>query len=236
MAEALVEHGAVVTVTSSNQDRVAKTISRLQQAYPSAEGRIHGHACDLGTADSADANIQQLLQKTGQLDHIVWTAGDPLAIGKLEDTDLASIQKAGMVRYFSPLLLAKYAPKYLSGGPRSSITFTTGSVSQKPRPGWAVINGYATGLQGLTRGLALDLKPIRVNLVSPGAIDTELWTNIGLSDEQKKGMMEKIEKELPTGKVGTTENLAQTYLGILQDENMSESSSSTFEWSGATPC
>ena len=65
--------------------------------------------------------------------------------------------------------------KALSGGPKSSITFTTGAVSEKPIPNWAMINSYATGLQGMTRGLALDMKPIRVNLVSPGAVDTELW-------------------------------------------------------------
>lgn len=97
-----------------------------------------------------------------------------------------------MVRFFSTLLLGKHAPKYLTGGRESSITLTTGGVSERPMPGWVMVNGYATGLHGVCRGLALDLKPIRVNLVSPGAVKTELWANAGLSDEQAKGLMESI--------------------------------------------
>jgi NAD(P)-dependent dehydrogenase (short-subunit alcohol dehydrogenase family) len=49
------------------------------------------------------------------------------------------------------------------------------SVSIKPKPDWTVLGSFASGMHGMTRGLALDLKPIRVNLVSPGPINTELW-------------------------------------------------------------
>ena len=52
----------------------------------------------------------------------------------------------------------------------------------------------------MTRNLALDLKPIRVNLVSPGAIDTELWKH--MSEEQKGKMFTGISAKVPTGKVG----------------------------------
>jgi hypothetical protein len=66
-----------------------------------------------------------------------------------------------MIRFFSHLMLGKHAPKYLKGGRQSSITFTTAGVSERPMPGWAVVNGFITGQHGICRGLALDLKPIR---------------------------------------------------------------------------
>ena len=103
-----------------------------------------------------------LLEQTGSgIDHIIHTAGDPLAPKPLAENDMESIKQAGMIRFFSHLMLGKHAPKYVSPGPASSITFTTAGVSERPMPGWAVLNSYMTGQHGICRGLALDLKPLR---------------------------------------------------------------------------
>lgn len=66
--------------------------------YPSAKDCISGYACDLSSPD-LEANVHHLSAQCGdKLDHVVFTAGDKLAITKLEDATLASIQKARMVR------------------------------------------------------------------------------------------------------------------------------------------
>ncbi|KAK3715120.1 hypothetical protein LTR37_007330 [Vermiconidia calcicola] len=227
VAEALVENGVHVTVSSSNQSRVEQTISRLQKAYPSAESRVSGHACNLGDEDTLESNIVDLLEKVGKVDHIIYTAGDALASMKLSEVDMTKIKQAGMVRFFSPMLFGKHASKYLTGGPKSSFTITTGAVSEHPIPDWTVVGSYATGLQGMTRQLALDLKPIRVNLVSPGAVDTELWTNTGMSEEQKQSLLEGMKEKLTTGRVPGPENIAEAYLYLLKDENITGSMIST---------
>ena len=69
----------------------------------------------------------------------------------------------------------------------------------------------------MCRGLALDLKPIRVNLISPGAVDTALWAH--MSDEDRKGMFKQMGEKLPTGRVTGVENVVYSYLGLIQDEN-----------------
>ena len=102
-------------------------------------------------------------------------------------------------------------------GPKSSITLTTGAVSQRPNKGWTIPNGYATGLQGLTRGLALDLAPLRVNLVSPGFVDTELWDN--MYKEQKEKLREDLMAKVPTGRVAGPEDVAEAYLYLMKDWN-----------------
>lgn len=73
----------------------------------------------------------------------------------------------------------------------------------------------------MTRNLALDLKPIRVNLVSPGAVDTELWKSMGT--EQKEDMFKGIEKSVLTGRVGRPEDVAEQYLCLLRDCNVTGS-------------
>ncbi|KAK4542470.1 hypothetical protein LTR36_006722 [Oleoguttula mirabilis] len=225
VAEALVEHGAIITISSSNPDRVQKTVDSLKKSYPSATERIAGHACNLGDQATVESNIKELFEKVGKLDHVVYTAGDSLAMMPLESVSMEKMVQAGMVRFFAPLLVAKYAPKYLSSGPKSSITLTTGSVSERPMPDWSVIGSFATGLQGMCRGLALDLKPIRVNLISPGAIDTELWGM--MSDEQKANMFKGLSEKHPTGKVGSVQDVVYSYLGAIQDYNMTGSTIST---------
>ncbi len=147
-----------------------------------------------------EQDLERLFKQTGKIDHIVFTAGDKLATVSIHESTYESILRAGQVRFFAPLLVAKVGSKYLSPGPESSIVLTTGAVAEHPIPNWSVVASYAAGLHGMTRNLALDLKPVRVNLVSPGAIDTELWKD--MSAEQKEGMFKSIAGKVPTGRVG----------------------------------
>ncbi|GIZ44932.1 hypothetical protein CKM354_000811600 [Cercospora kikuchii] len=226
VAEASIENGCTVIISSSNPDRVQKAVQKIQTAYPSAKNRISGHACNLGDEATLESNIKQLFKKTGKgIDHVVSTAGDSLAMIKLEDIDIEKIKKAGLVRFFAPLFIGKIAPAYMNAGPSSSIVLTTGAVSERPIPNWALVNSYATGLQGMTRGMALDLAPLRVNVVSPGPVDTELWA--GLGEEQKEKMFAETVKKLPTGKVGRVEDVAESFIYLMRDWNVTGAMVST---------
>ncbi|KAI9753066.1 MAG: RNA polymerase II mediator complex subunit [Chaenotheca gracillima] len=216
VAEASLEEGARVTISSSQQSRVDSSIQRLLTSYPSARGRVAGYACDL-TGSDVEKSIVSLFEKTGKIDHLVFTAGDKLATVPIKDVTVESIHKAGAVRFVAPLLVAKHAPKYLNKGPVSSITFTTGTVSEKPIPDWSVVAGYASAMHGMVKNLALDLKPIRVNLISPGVVDTEMWAF--LPEEQRKSMMDFHREKHPTGEVATPANVAESYLYAMKDYN-----------------
>ena len=115
----------------------------------------------------------------------------------------------GMVGYFAPILIVKHVKKYISPGPTATITFTTGSVSERPIPGWSAVAGYASALHALTRILALDLKPVRVNLISPGVVDANLCAH--MSEDEKDTFFDKIGKRLPLGKVAAAEDVAEAY-------------------------
>ena len=151
----------------------------------------------------------------------MYTAGDKLASSALQDATLESAQKAGMVRFFGPLFVGKYAAKYLNPGPASSYTLTTGAVSQRPIPQWTVIAGYAGGLHSMMRNLALELAPIRVNLISPGAVLTELWDTIPAQD--RGFFMKDLEGKMVTGQIGKPEDVAESYLYVMRDQNVTGS-------------
>ena len=70
IAEALLEHGAHVIISSSQQSRVNASIERLRVTYPSAKDRVSGYSCDLSVSTMED-DIEALFLETGQLDYIV---------------------------------------------------------------------------------------------------------------------------------------------------------------------
>ena len=86
------------------------------------------------------------------------------------------------------MLVAKVGSRYLSPDPDSSITMTTGVVWDHPTPDWTVPAAYAGAICSMTRNLALDLKPVRVNAVSPGLVDTAFWDG-PLTAEQKDSLL-----------------------------------------------
>ena len=73
----------------------------------------------------------------------------------------------------------------------------------------------------MMRGLAVDLAPIRVNLISPGAVLTPLWD--GMEKEQMEKFMEIAKGKCTTGQVGRPEDVAESYLYVMRDWNVTGS-------------
>ncbi|KAK0642259.1 putative short-chain type dehydrogenase/reductase y4mP [Lasiodiplodia hormozganensis] len=235
VAEASLEHGATVTISSSNAARLDAAVAKLSTSYPTAaaDSRISaGVVCDLSTEDTLEANIANLFATVAgrrntpaTINHIVYCAGDALATLPLADASLPRIKQAGAVRFFGPLLAAREAAKHLPRSSTSSFTLTSGSVAQRPLPGgWAVVGSYATGLLGMARSLALELAPVRVNCVAPGVVDTGLWR---MGDAEKAEMFRGVEEKLPTGRVGRVEDVVEAYLYLMRDGNATGSVVST---------
>jgi NAD(P)-dependent dehydrogenase (short-subunit alcohol dehydrogenase family) len=223
VAEALIEYSASrIIISSSNADRVQKAISRLQSSYPDSKTKLQGVTCNLSDRENLEGNIKKLFESLeldgGKLDHVVFTAGDSLAQKPIGEVDLDFIIKAGMVRFYSPMLVAKHAVKYLNPGPASSITLTTGAVFQKPIPNWTVVGSYAGGLDAMARQLSLDLKPIRVNVVSPGGVKTELWD--GMPEDKRQALFDSFSHMTTTGTVGHVEDVVEGYLWSMKDKNV----------------
>lgn len=225
VAEACIEYGALVVISSSNSSRVHGSVDKIKKAYPSKTSNIHGLTVDLSKPETLEQELDKLFKGTvqkigenGKIDHVIFTAGDSLSTMSIEEMTVEKITKAGQIRFFAPLLTAKFVKKYLVSAYTSSYTITTGGISERPQPHWSVIGSYAGGHHSMVRNLALDLKPIRVNGVSPGAVDTDLWKN--MSEEQKQGFFKAVEQHMATGRVGQVDDVVESFLAILKDGNM----------------
>jgi NAD(P)-dependent dehydrogenase (short-subunit alcohol dehydrogenase family) len=202
VAEEAASHGAEVIIVSSKAERV-------QEAIKSIEGNVRGEAVDV----SDEKAVESFFTNIGAFDHLVFTAGDSLQLNELADTDLKQARRAFELRYWSALATVKYgSPQIRSGG---SIVLTTGVAGRRPHSGWVIVASVCGTIEALTRALAIELAPIRVNAVSPGVVRTNLWQN--MNSLEREQFFESVGQRLPVGRVGEAHDIAQAYLFLMQD-------------------
>jgi NAD(P)-dependent dehydrogenase (short-subunit alcohol dehydrogenase family) len=194
--------GASVVIASSSAERV-------QKAVESVGGGAEGQAVDLSDERATATFFREL----GTFDHLVFTAGDSLHVHDLASTDLQQARRAFELRYWAALAAVKYgSPQIRKEG---SIVLTTGVAGRRPHKGWVIAASVCGTIEALTRALAIELAPIRVNAVSPGVVRTELWRN--MSETERANLYESVGSSLPVGRVGEPEDVAQAYLFLMQE-------------------
>jgi NAD(P)-dependent dehydrogenase (short-subunit alcohol dehydrogenase family) len=202
VAQQAAEQGAELVVVSSDAQRIQRAVTTLGG---SAEGR---------TLDLTDEHaIEAFFQKLGSFDHLVYTAGDSLQLGELAVTDLKKARHAFELRYWAALASAKYAAAQIRAG--GSIVLTSGIAGQRPRKGWVLSASVCGATEALTRALAVELAPIRVNAVSPGVVRTNLWQN--MSEQDRESMYVRVGKTLLVSRVGEASDIARVYLYLMQE-------------------
>jgi len=202
VAEQAASQGAKIVIASSNPERVQKAVEAFG-------GNAEGHALDL----SDEQAIETLFTKLGAFDHLVFTAGDTLHLHDLAATDLKQARQAFELRYWAALAAVKYGSRNIRKG--GSIVLTTGIAGQRPHKGWVIAASVCGTIEALTRALALELAPIRVNAVSPGIVRTNLWQN--MTAAEREHLFDSVGKSLPVGRVGEPHDIAQAYLFLMQE-------------------
>jgi NAD(P)-dependent dehydrogenase (short-subunit alcohol dehydrogenase family) len=201
-AQTALAAGASVVVVSSRSQRVTEVLAMLGE-------RAEGHAVDL----SDESAVRGLFERLGPFDHLVYSAGESLQIGRLAETGFDAVRKAFDLRLFGAMAAVKHAAPHLRPG--GSVVLTGGVASQRPQKGWTVGASICGAMEAFTRALAVELAPIRVNLVSPGFVRTPLWANI--PEAQREAMYAEVGATLPVRRVGEAQDIAETYLYLMSN-------------------
>ncbi|KAK8107068.1 uncharacterized protein PG998_009081 [Apiospora kogelbergensis] len=183
----------------------------------SSANKVSGYVVDLADSDP-EASLEQLLAEVtggGQqpLDHIINTAGRGVP-KPIAEINLATANELARLPLFVPMLIGKLAPRFLKTegpGSNSSIIFTSGQVAEKPIPGYSVLAAYASAQHGLARNLAVDLAPIRVNVVAPGPTETEMW------GEHREVIKKMVVEQSLLGKPASPDEVAEAYLYLVKN-------------------
>jgi len=201
-AKAAAREGAHLAIASSSQERVDRAVAALPAG-------TEGFVVDVTRED----DIAGLFTAIGPFDHLVFTAGESLTLNPLHTMRLDAAREAFNRRYWGALTAVKHGRKQIRPG--GSIVLTTGVAKDRPHAGWTVAASICGAIDALTRALAIELAPIRVNAVSPGVVRTALWDN--MADDDREALYRTVGEALPVGRVGEASDIAEAYLYLMRE-------------------
>ena len=194
-AELAKAQGAEVIIASRSADKVKAAAAKVGAT---------GIVADVTNDDS----VVNLFKACGPVDHVVVSAAQ-LKSGPFKTVSMEDARSTLEGKLWGAWRVAR-AAEIKAGG---SLTLVSGFLSIRPRPNSAIVGAANGAIESLTRALALELAPVRVNCVSPGIIDTPI--RAGMPEAARKEMLAKIAAGLPVGRVGLGEDIGVQILAFM---------------------
>jgi NAD(P)-dependent dehydrogenase (short-subunit alcohol dehydrogenase family) len=185
--------GAQVSIASRSADKVAAVTRSLDGA--------EGYTLDL-TSDSA---VDHFFSSGPIWDHVIVTGSD-VKIAAVRELPLETARASFDSKFWGFYRVAR-AAKINPGG---SLTVIAGFLATRPAAGRALMGAINGALESLVQGLALELKPVRVNALSPGMVETEMWS--GMASEAREAAFAKVRATYPAGCMGQPVDIARQIL------------------------
>ncbi len=179
-----------------------------------ADDGIRGIAVDANDTASLAAALAQAAG-AGKIDHLVITIGSRTSPPPFASLQRADLEQAFGTKLFAALMAVQAALPYLADN--ASITLTSGLLSRKATATGLLRGSINAAVEAAAKNLAKELAPRRVNVISPGVVDTDVWG----APADRQAMLARIGSGLPVGRVGTPDDLAQGYLLAMTNGFMS---------------
>ncbi|MEQ1953826.1 SDR family oxidoreductase [Mesorhizobium yinganensis] len=191
--------GAAVIITGRNRDRLDQATREVE-----ADRTAVFDANDSAALESFFRNLP------GPIDHVMVTAGAPRYRAPLEIPPDEARQDLT-----EHLLLAINVARCAAGKVTGSLIFMGGTGARRPRPGLAIASTVTAALPALIANLALELAPIRVNLIAAGFVDTPL--SASLLGENLHKRRDELRATLPIQRVVTPTDVAALAVHIMSN-------------------
>lgn len=186
--------GAQVTIAARSPERLARAAAQI------------GHDVQSAVLDLTDAEaVARFCETSGIWDHIIVTGSD-VKIAPLRELPMSDARQAFDSKFWGFYHLARSA-RIAPGG---SLSVVAGFLATRPVAGRALMGSINGALESLVQGLALELKPVRVNAVSPAVVAGGMWSH--MSEEEQAAMYARVGATYPAGRVGTGEDIARQLL------------------------
>jgi NAD(P)-dependent dehydrogenase (short-subunit alcohol dehydrogenase family) len=207
VAASALERGAEVVIVGRSESK----LQAAQGALGGGNDRVRARSVDM-TQESA---IARLFLEIGAFDHLVSTAGAPPPGDPIGRTDMELVRRFVDNKLLGAVMVAKLAVRVLKTG--GSMTFTSGiNKDRPPVPGGSVVSAIAGSFSYFARALSLELAPTRVNVVSPGWVDTPMFDE--LAGEAKPSLFAGMAARLPAGRIATPADIAPAYVFAMESE------------------
>ncbi|HIK08989.1 MAG TPA: SDR family oxidoreductase [Oscillatoriaceae cyanobacterium M33_DOE_052] len=205
IAKAAVAKGKKVIIAS-------RSAAKLNKAKAEIGGDVESELVDI----TLEVSVKELFAKIGNYDALLLTPSVGVN-GPFMEVDIPTARQAFENKFWGSYYAAKYGAAGLDKT-NGSITFFSGSVVEKPSPGLSLLAAINGGLEALAKSLAVELAPIRVNVVSPGLVVTPLYS--GIPEAYRQNYFDSVAMELPLKRVGQPEDIAELALFLIENKYM----------------
>ena len=209
-ARRFIADGAQVLITGRDEQALNKALADLGTSATGVLG-------DVANLDDLDRLFEQVRNRFGRIDVLFANAGiapfAPVeAVTEAHFDALFNTNVRGLfftVQKALPLLSAK-----------ASIILNASVVAQSGLPNTSVYSATKAAVRSFGRTLAAELSPrgIRVNVVSPGLIETPFWGKVGLSEDELDAFGAQVVQQTPLGRAGKPEEIAATAAFLASDD------------------
>jgi NAD(P)-dependent dehydrogenase (short-subunit alcohol dehydrogenase family) len=190
--------GADVILTGRNPERLEQAAAQV--------GAVRTAAFDASDHDA----LTSFLGELGAVDHVISTAGGPY-YAPLAEIDIEAARRSLDSHFFLAITVAQQAV----GVVRGSLTFIGGTGGRKRGVGLSIIGAMTAAMPALIANLAVEVAPIRVNLIAPGFVDTPL--SASLLGDQLEARREQLRQTLPIGRVVGPDDVAALAIHLMKN-------------------
>lgn len=200
--------GRALAIAASAAGARVALVGRRREPLEATAAALPGphtvHVADV----TAEADVVALYDTVGAFDHLVCTATQAAA-GRVTELETAAVERALAAKLWAPLFLLKHGARRIA--PTGSFTLFSGIRGARPTPGTSITSLVNGGLEAFARAMAVELGPIRVNVVSPGVVDSgAFWDRLGPAGRAR--MFDDYAARAPARRVGTPGDLAAAAL------------------------
>ena len=210
-AQRFLAEGAKVITTGRKQSKIDAAARELRGDYAIYQADIADYAA---TREA----IEKGVAKFGKLDIFYQVAGIA-EFTPFVEADQAHFERLINIDLLAPIMALLSAREHLND--RASVIFTTTTASTRAMPSLSAYGAARAGLQQFARVLALELaeRKIRVNIISPGPIDTPIFNELGLPHEQIEGTKKFFQSIVPSLRLGRPEEVANAAFFLASDQS-----------------
>lgn len=209
-AKLFLAQGAKVVLTGRSQEKLDALNGQLEGDYLLVKA-------DAASISDSKKLVNQTVEKFGKIDILFLNAGifKAAPAGMIEESLFDEIYN---INVKGPLFTVNEAVSQLNPG--GSVIFNTSVSGVKGMPGVSVYGSSKAAIRSIVRTLAAELAPqnIRVNAVSPGPIETPIWSKTNLTEEQIGGFSEGVSAQVPLGRFGKEVEVANTVLFLASND------------------
>jgi NAD(P)-dependent dehydrogenase (short-subunit alcohol dehydrogenase family) len=159
--------------------------------------------------DASDQKAcKAFFQEVGAFDHLVLCPSGAAGAGLFRELNLEDLRKGFEGKFWPQVICAQAALDTISR--EGSITFVGAISSRALQPGTAGLAAINAALEAMIPVLASELRPLRVNAVVPGVVDTPWWNRV--PEEARKKLFEEMAGQVAVGRIGKPEDLASVIM------------------------